>query len=477
MKDICLVNLPNIQDGRMHKAITLVFPPLGIAYLASVLLEKGHSVDIIDAFAEELSFADVFSRLENNYKIVGFYCHTQIVDSVRKMASRIKETSVPPVVFVGGVHPTALPEETMQSCDDFDYLLVGEAERTIVEFVDHVFSPADPFDIDGIVFRHEGKIVRTAPRALIENLDEIPMPAWHLLPMHRYRSFFEAGNSQVMTVMTSRGCFAKCNFCASPSMWGGRVRHHSAERVIAEVDILRTKYGVKFFEFFDDNLTDDRKRLSAICQGFRERKIEWCCSSRIDLLSDANIESLKMGNVSHVFVGIETMNDRLLKVIGKNITSAQVKDAVDRCAKRGLTLFGMFMFGLPTETEEEIEETLSYVNGSSLAMISFSHLTIFPGTIFWKQYKQSGYISDDFSTFCWCSGKSCQVTSKSPEEQARLVSKAYLRFYIRPRRILFLCTRAVRLGKSPANTLLMLKIFFSIMMDCIFSMANKVKGR
>jgi anaerobic magnesium-protoporphyrin IX monomethyl ester cyclase len=438
--DVCLVYLRTSQQGRLGThAFDLVLPPLGLAMLAAVLEKRGFSVRVLDAFAEELTEEQTFARLRDQYRVVGFYCHTQNIPAIVRLARRLKAGDKPPYVIIGGPHANAMPAECLRDGPDIDAVGIGEGEATIVELVDCLLEGKDLSRVNGIYYRgSDGRILTTGAREPIQDLDGLPFPAWHLLPMNRYRSFIEAEGRKIIHIMGSRGCFNDCNYCYSTKMWGPKVRWHSAERTLQEMDFLKKHYGIEVFQFFDDNFTLDPRRLKVLMEEFRRRELKdkWVCSTRIDLLNEEAVRQLKHGGVHHVAIGMETVNDRLLKVINKNVTKRQTLRTMELCNKYGVRVMGMFIIGLPTETRAETMETIDFVRKSKLHLAVFSHLTVYPGTNFWPMLKDSPYLEKDFSRYSLAKNITYIEPGRSLEEIEALTREAYLAFYLKPRVIL-----------------------------------------
>jgi anaerobic magnesium-protoporphyrin IX monomethyl ester cyclase len=469
MEDVCLVYTNTNTQGRLGThAFDLVLPPLGLAYLAAALEKANYTVKIVDAFADGLDFEETLAALENRYRIVGFYCHTQNVPAIIAMAERLKKAEHPPHVIVGGPHATAMPEECVSGNSVVDAAAFGEGELTIVELVDCLLHGKPLGAVKGIFYREDGQVKSTGPRPQIQNLDTLPMPAYHLLPMKKYRSFIEADGQSIVHIIGSRGCFNDCNYCHSTKMWGPTVRWHSPERVMEEIDHLEKTYDVKFFQFFDDIFTLDAKRVKVLMKEFRQRKLQkrWVCSTRIDLLTEEVVKDLSEGGVHHVAIGIETVNDRLLKVINKNVTKEQTLKTVALCNKYRVPVMGMFILGLPTETTAEAQETLDFAKATDFHIAIFSFLTVYPGTNFWHMLKSSPYLQKDFSKYNLSQNFTYVEPNRSQEELQWLMRRAYLNFYLRPRVMFGL---AMLMLKNPAQLLEAARGFATVLVNLVFA--------
>ncbi|MBU1864110.1 MAG: B12-binding domain-containing radical SAM protein [Candidatus Omnitrophica bacterium] len=471
MFDICLVYVQPCAQGRLGTHVfDVVLPPLGLAYLAAVLERQGYTVTIIDAFAEKLSQQELLERLRDKYRIVGFYCDTLNYNTILDIANRLKRTHARPHIIIGGPHATALPGESISEHPQIDCAVFGEGEITIVPLVKRLLEEKSLKDIQGVAYKENGRIVVNQPRPLIEDLDSIPMPAWHLLPIKKYRSLIEAKGKRIMHIMGSRGCFNDCNYCFNAKMWHKKIRLHSAERIMQEVDYLRSQYAIQFIQFYDDNFTLDKKRLIILTEQFVQSKVAWSCSTRIDLLNEEIIQHLKRGHVDHVCIGIETVNDRLLKIINKNITSDEIKKTIELCNKYKVKVLGMFIIGIPQETEKEALETISFACNSNIFFAVFSCLTIFPGTNFFQIYKNSSYLSKDYSQYDLSKNFSFIEKNRSKAELERILKKAYLKFYTRPAAVYSLAMLMLRNPPQLLKAIIaLLQVFFTLTYDLICS--------
>jgi radical SAM superfamily enzyme YgiQ (UPF0313 family) len=450
VKDIGFVNIFSNTQGRLGTHVfDLVLPPLGITYLSAVLEREGYGVEIVDGNAELLSDTELLQRITGRFRIVGFYCHTQNYNKLLELCRILKKQDNPPLILIGGPHPTALPVECLETGEAIDVAVFGEAELTIVELVAKLLAGESLLGVKGVAYRDEdGRVVQNAPREYVEDLDSLPMPAWHLLPIEKYHNFIEASGRSVLQIMGSRGCPIDCNYCFSTKIWSSNVRWHSPERVLAEVDYLRTRYGIQFFEFLDDNFTLRRERFKFLAAEFRKRRLRWCCSTRIDLIDDEIAAQLRDARVDHVCIGIETVNERLLDVVGKKITKAEAIRTVLLCEKYGIQILGMFILGIPTETDEEAMETIEFALKYRFYFAVFSHLTIYPGTNFWNKYRGSKELATDFTQYDFSKRFNYFEPGRDLGRMYAMMKMAYLRFYTKPRILVYLVGLMLRNPKQ-----------------------------
>ncbi len=382
-------------------------PPLGLASLATYLdktLPRKVQTTIISA-----AFEDPLEVVNNSgFDLVGISAMTIQYPAAVQLAREIKAGNKNLPVFVGGAHISTLPT----SLDSvFDLGILGEAEATLTGLVNH-FLQVGTLDcesmqnIPGLVLRdRSGGIVITPSRVPIEPLDEIPIPDRRYFDLRYFRRANRNtwGEFGVETsLFTSRGCPYRCAFCSTAQIWK-KVRFHSPQRVGDEVKYLVENYGVTHIQIWDDLFTINRSRLREIARLLKEEgltsKVKFNCQPRADLVDDELCEILKDLGVQIVLFGFESGNDRILQLLkGGAVTVEQNRQALLTCRKHGLKVQGSVIFGSPTETLAEMEDTLEFLR---FAMKNGAHrvwtfvLTPFPATKIWEIAKGRGKVSDD----------------------------------------------------------------------------------
>jgi len=392
--------------------------PLGIAYIASYLIERGYEVGIYHAeHGAETEYKSIvkYSESFNRYKlavesdkhpiweeassvissfkpdIVGISVLTPKVPSAIKIANICKKINPCTVVVVGGQHPTVEPKQMLLS-KDVDFVVRGEGEETFYELVKGLQKTESNFhNIAGLSFRDNGAVVSNINRKLIKNLDLLPLPARDkLFDLKTYTPV------QLSMVMTSRGCPYQCHFCASHNVWGNVVRFRSIKNVLEEIKELKSKYLIKNINFMDDSFTMDKKYLSEFCQVLIENNLDitWSCLTRINIISDEIIALMKRAGCAKVDIGIESGNQRVLDLINKGITLRQIRDAVKILRQNKMYWSGFFMFGFPTETEEEIMDTLNLLKELKPNWANISIFTPYPATKLFELSIEKGIITE-----------------------------------------------------------------------------------
>lgn len=373
-------------------------PPLGLAYLASTLEEAGHDVKITDMTPLNMKVEeDILQEIKSfQPTVVGISFMTPLVRKAEKIASLVKSVSKNIQVVVGGPHATNRPAELLEN-DSIDFAVIGEGEQTLLELVNTVEKGKKNYKkINGLVFKEKGKIVANKPRAPIENLDEIPFPARHLLPLENYK-VTTAGldsNLPITTVITSRGCPNYCIFCDAHTIFGRRFRFRSAENTIAEIEEVIKKYGITQFDFVDDTFTIDKSRVMHFCDLLESKglKIKWICNARVNTVDYDILKRIKECGCVRVDFGVESGEQQVINNIKKGITLEQIKKAFEICKSVGLKTMGFFMVGNPLDSKETIDKTLKFMEQLDVDYPTFSLTTPYPGTELFQMAKQKGFI-------------------------------------------------------------------------------------
>jgi len=376
--------------------------PLSLAYLASYLRSKMDcQISILDAEVLGLNYKKIKQAIiKERPDIIGFTCPTPTMNHVFKISEMVKEKIDPKcIIVVGGIHPTALPEETMQN-KNIDFAVLGEGEITFYELVKALTEGASDFSqINGLTYKKDGQTVINPCRALIENLDDIPFPARDLFQLEIYR---QAPTKQVSDdlagpILTTRGCSFSCTHCISQKIWGRNPRFRSAQNVIAEIEECIDKYGIKQFNFFDDTFTLIEKRATEICDEIVNRKlnISWNAMSRVNTLSDVLVKKMKAAGCKKISFGLESGSQKILDLMKKQATTELARQATNLVNKNGLLVHASFMIGNIGETEETIKETIAFAKNLPLDNVSFLITSPYPGSELYDIAKQRGFITNN----------------------------------------------------------------------------------
>ncbi|HDI00805.1 MAG TPA: radical SAM protein, partial [Candidatus Bathyarchaeota archaeon] len=418
-----------------------VMPPIGLAYIASFLRSKGIWVRILDCTALGWGWEHLASALEKlRPDVVGVggpTCYSKRALRVLEMA---KELLGPDVLTVaGGPHFSLLAEHELSSNDFLDVVVVGEGELTAYELVKAVEEGRPLKSILGLAFRDEnGRVVFTGERPLIKDLDSLPMPAWDLLPMERYR--LVAWGKRATMLVSSRGCPFNCSFCSERIFWRGIWRPHSPGRVVDEMELVRAKYGKDLIWFGDDTFNLSRERNIAICREILERGLDvsWGIEARADLIvRDRDILGLmKEAGLFWVLIGVEGASDAELRRYGKGITLRQVREAFRALREHDIITQAMFIIGERWDTKASILAKERLAEELDADFVIFTPLTPFPGTPLYELAKGQGWIEEkDWSKYDLAHVIMPTETLSRREVRALMIA-CYRRFFLRPIKLL-----------------------------------------
>lgn len=365
-------------------------PPLNLACLSAYMKHQGHEVKI-----QDYSLSPDHSSLReilNSYKpdLIGINAYTPNVLDGFELAVAIKAVYPGKPVVMGGPHSTSMPEETLEACSALDYIVIGEGEATFLDLCVTLQKKADVCKVSGICYRFNGSVVRSEPRPLIEDLDSLPFPDRESIA-HYYRETrmfdhnLKLPLSQIMDVITSRGCTDFCTFCTVHRAYaekGRSLRLRSAANVLSEISQAREKFGVKHVSFLDDSFTIKRDRINTIIHGLKDMDLTWNCDTRVNLVDRELIHDMVRCGCKKISIGVESGSQKVLKLINKNISLDQVRRVFGWCHEAKLeTIEANFLVGShPDETIEDVDLTRRFIKELRPQKLLASVIVPFPGT-------------------------------------------------------------------------------------------------
>ena len=414
-------------------------PPLMLAYVAGTLERAGHEVQIVDAHNLGLDQEQLLERLSSfgpdllGLRLDTYTFHDQL-ETARLVKARLPGTRV----LCGGLNLSLYPMESF-SHGVFDYGLVGDADDRLVELLERIDAGLPAGDIPGAIEWNDGQ-VGTGPSEpgdlCPRSLDELPLPARHLLDNSIYHSVIsQARNYTVM--LASRGCPYRCNFCAiSPLPYSTR----SADSILGEIDQCYHQHGVRWIDFFDAVFFHDRRTAKTVFDELIRLKLDlqWSCRSRVDLVDDALLRKARKAGCKQIYFGIESGDPAVLCNIEKEIVAPQVSDALQRCRRAGIVALGFFMIGNRGETPDTVRRTLQFAGSLPLDYAQFCVAIAKPASLYdqerreqtgrdyWREYI-AGTLPEQPFPRTW--------TELTEEETRRLARRGYASFYLTPRRI------------------------------------------
>lgn len=413
-------------------------PPLGVGYIASYLEQAGHEVRILDGTALEYGIEQTVDAIEKfGADLIGLSVLTNFAPHAKKLAERIKARCPEKTVVLGGPHSVAFYFEILDDMPHVDYVLRGEVDTVICDFVENLRDIEELKKIPGLVYRdEEGKSVINPPADVVLEMDDLPIPAFHLYDMELYRPLpFQFKQLPIFTMITSRGCaWGKCTFCFQGGKTGPKFRRHSPKRVLDEMEMLKNQFGIKEIHFWDDIFVLNKRWIDEFCDGVKERGLDdltWVGSAQANGCKPGMISKVKEAGCWSLFVGVESGNQFLLDDMKKGTKLEQVRTVMKEANEVGMETRAAFMLGLPKETPEMGKETIDFAisikptyaifyaahprRGTDMydtAQVYGSHLS--------KEYKGMSritYVPEGY---------------ESPEQLSKMVQSAYRRFYLNP---------------------------------------------
>jgi len=376
----------SVKVGAFH------LPSLALAILGAIAKQQGVRPLILDLTLHD-DRSPVLARavMEQRPKYVGLTCSSATYHQAISIASEIKSLSPETIVLIGGPHVSALTEETLrQPC--FDYVFIGEAEDSFAQFLSNV----PPESIPGIAFRTaDGRIVLTPKAPFLRNLDVYPFPDYALYNIPDYPvSRLHARQNPVIWMETSRGCPFDCQIC-NKAVHGQTFRPKSVERVLSEIEHL-IGLGIREFHIADDGFTTDLARAEKICDGIRDRRLDftWSCVNgiRVDRVTRNLLRKMRQAGCYRISFGIESGNQSVLDNLGKRVTLEQISKAVAIAKDEGFEVFGFFIFGFEDDTPESMTDTIRFAKRLPLDFAKASIMMPFPGSPLYKKYHAQGLI-------------------------------------------------------------------------------------
>lgn len=432
-------------------------PPLGLASIAAVLEGENYQVEILDANALQLSETEVIEGI-GDADTIGITAMTPFINSAIKLAQEIKKEKPGSTIIVGGAHVTVLPEETLRNVPEIDIIVRGEGEETVAELYSVLKRGGSLQNVRGITYRDNGKIRSTPMRPSIADLDSLPFPAYHLLPLHRYKPHPPHGRKlPFMAVLTSRGCPYNCTFCSKP-IFGRMLRSQSPQRIASQIEYLGRKFKIGEIAFYDDIFTLDKKQIARLAKEFKKHNlsIPWTCETRVDLVTPELLETMKESGCYMIAYGIESGNQDILNNLRKKTTIEQVRKAIKMTHDANIQSIGYFMLGSPGETPATIRQTIDFAKNLPLDFAQFSITIPFPGTDLYNLYLKQGIGNENWDNFIYADLRSAgtpvfETALLSKDDLQKWYTTAYKEFYLRFSYIWERLTKTRSLGNLKTN--------------------------
>ncbi len=418
------------------KHITNNSPSLGLLHLAAEARAHGYEPSIVESDIFDLDAEQAAARaIAQAPAYVGITLFTVGVWGAAAIARRIKQALPGTIVIVGGPHIASMGPETMQRFGEFDYAVVGEGEKVLIDLLAALERKTDLFQVPGIIYR-DGPVVRLTPGNPVNRLlDDLPMPAWDLLPDFpgRYRpAIYDFPRGPVATIAASRGCPFHCKFCDT-STFGATVRHYSPRKVFEMMRHLHERYGVRHVLFVDDLFLASKLRVTELCRLLLDSGLQmtWTCTARVDTVKPEVLALMSKAGCWEISFGLETGSDELLQKMDKAARVEKSEQAVRWTAAAGIRTKGLFMLGYPGENADTIRQTKEFVRRIPMTIMNLTKFTPYPGSPVYRELYGTNIREDHWEkmngmNFVW-SPEGITVEELDREYQRILVS-----FYRRP---------------------------------------------
>ncbi len=421
------------KGSNIYAKMEVGLPPLGIAYLAAVIREKGHEVQLIDRSIKQ---GELVPEDFEPYDLVGISADTPRYPEAVEIAAIAKKAGK--MVVMGGYHVTFLDKEALET-GVVDIVVRGEAEEIMVNMLDALEQGSDLSKVKGLTFIQDGRLVRTPVAPPPRNLDAMPFPARDLLPMDKYSSMM--AGLPITNLITSRGCPFNCYFCSSSKFGGLKWRYRSAKSIADEMEILYHDYGYRAFAFMDDNFTLSKRRVMEFADELERRKMNdiiWWCFSRIDILIRNEDMVKRMAEVGafQIFLGLESHSEQTLDDYGKNVGNKEQDQAIELLHKYGISIHGSFIVGDIKETKEMALQTARWVQKVNPRVVQFSILTPYPGTALYNDVEREGRFLHKNWELYDALHATVKTDGMTPDEVQKMLIKDYRMAYLNKYRLL-----------------------------------------
>jgi len=417
--------------------------PLGLSYIASYLESVGHKIKILDLMLSSTKSIDISKEIKQfDPDVIGVTSMTPSIYSALKVLDIAKKINPNCLTVLGGPHPTAMDVETLKENSFVDVVVRGEGEITISNLLDKKISKQFS-EVKGITYRQENRIIRNDDRPFIENIDDLPMPAYHLLPMKEYTIYnrinfiglYGKEEKIYSSISASRGCPYNCIFCECNRMLGKKLRNRNPEKIVEEIKILKEKYNVGVLGFVDDTFTINKKHFFEICNLIKKENIDILleCSTRVDTFDKETANRLKDAGFCVVFFGFESANQSSLDFLQKGFNVEDQKTAVKNARRADLFIEGNFMIGIPGENKSMINRSISFSKKLDIDQASFPILVPFPGTQLYDYAEKNNLLlTKDWSQYYW-DNSVMKIKGFTQNDLKNIKTKAYINFYSNPK--------------------------------------------
>lgn len=403
------------------------YPHYALGNIATYGIKNGLDCRVIDCKFEKINLKKLLSLLSEYQKedqiVFGFTAMTNEINQVIQTAQKIKEMFPASRIVIGGVHISALPEETMKEFDVLDIGVINEGEKTFVELLEALRTDKPLIDIDGLVYRNNGKIVCTKSRSMTENIDELGYPDWSLFP-----------KAEEYHVNIIKGCPIPCNFCMRAS--GTKYRFRSVDSLIEEITIINKNYSPRLVNLNGEDFVARKDFANSFLNSLinLKPKIKWRATMRVTNITSEIIKKIKVSGCIRIEIGVETGNEKILKAVGKGISLKKVQEVVKMAKNIDLDCWCFFILGHPNETWKTVMDTINFMCKLNPTNVAIGIMVPYPGTKIWEMALkgESGYhlLSRNWKDFNKQIGNALELKSLSRSKLEFLQFYGYIKLFI-----------------------------------------------
>jgi anaerobic magnesium-protoporphyrin IX monomethyl ester cyclase len=434
-----------VRWGKFKKGSGFV-PPLGLVSIASYLDYKGYNVTICDAQLDEFTEKDLEDYLiAGKYNLIGIPTFTNSITYSFKTAEICKKILPDSTVVFGSVHASIMPVQVLKDCSSVDIAVIGEGEYIMEDIVRSLqYNNFSLSEIKGIAYRrNNGQIITTENRLPIDDLDALPLPAYHLLDMSRYNPHISQYKLLPnFPVVIQRGCAFNCAFCHAHVVHGRKVRFRSVDGVMKELKLLKNKYGAKGIYFQDSTFTINKNYIIELCGKMIKDKLNlvWACNSRVDSVDEKLLKLMKRAGCWMIGYGVESGNQKSLDILNKKTTIMQIEKAIELTHQQGIVSLGSYILAIPGETFADALNTIKFAKKMAHHMCLFFLPIPYPKTELERACRKEGGLRNDVKWIDYSSGDFSNPIYINPkigkEGMQKLLSIAYRKYYTTPKVIL-----------------------------------------
>lgn len=398
---MALIYLANLQgdseSGRRRDRYRTLHFPMGLGLISGVLATTDHTVRVVDNYLPGVSFGQAVAELERaqpDYILFSGFLGNLQYGFVKKACRRIRELCPDAVQICGGPMATTIPE-LLLAHSNLDYVVIGEGEETILDLLDALERGRPPDGVPGIALRRPDRTpARTPPRARMKDLTQYPYPDYDLFDVGAYVSYLQA-SGRCWEISTSRGCYARCKYCKLT--FGNKISFRPVAHVVAEMQMIKRRFGIDRFNFVDDNFLNSARQVEALAAGLRDcgDSFRFRFQGRADRIDARLARLMRDVGCFDISYGLESGSQQVIDYMGKVLDVAKAEENLKAVLDQGLDMHATFIVGMPVETHATVEETKDYIRRIGLPHANAGILTPFPDTAIYNLAKEWGLIVDD----------------------------------------------------------------------------------